>query len=342
MKSIGESRDLETLVRERIERWRAGADPDAEAVLDEHPDLRRSKSLVVDLVLAEYSIRAAAGEDVTKHQYCERFPAYRRSIARQLAVEQYFLDQCPPDDMAGGGDWPRPGEQFFGFEIVEALGSGSWARVFLAREPAVGNRLVVIKISPFGTREAHTLGKLSHPSIVRIHSVTRDEVEGWTVICMPLEGLATADDLLDAAFDDGVFDANAPRAGAFVAQVARETLPLTELPPADGSSEQFAWNMPYSEAIARMGLQLAESLVAAHAAGVVHHDIKPSNILLAWSGRPMLLDFNLSADFRDGQEGLGGTLAYMAPELIARQSSEEDEAPLRFDPSCDIYSLGAV
>ena len=55
-------------------------------VLAEHPELRGSKSLVMDLVLEEYSLRTAAGDQISKSDFCERFPAYRRSIAKLVAT----------------------------------------------------------------------------------------------------------------------------------------------------------------------------------------------------------------------------------------------------------------
>src|SRR5436190_14269723 len=332
-----ETRDLEAIVRERIDRWREGGEPDAAVVLAEHPELRGAKSLVMDLVAAEYSIRLAAGEAVGKSAFCERFPAYRQSIAKLLQVQEY-LDKCPT--FAAKDDptrWPGPGEEFLGYELVEPLGRGGLARVFLARELELGGRLVVVKISPHGSREANTLGKLSHPSIVPIHSVQHDEGGEWTVICMPLIGVATGIDLLDCAYAAG-----AERKGALVARVAAETKPLEQAPPNGSPAEEFAWDLPYGEAIARLGLQLAEALEAAHGAGIMHRGIKPSNILLAWSGRSMLLDFNLSTDASASGQGIGGTLAYMAPELIASVLNERGGAARRFDRRCDVYSLGAV
>src|SRR5205823_5743243 len=192
--------NLRTLVSERIDQWRAGSAPDAASVLTEHPELRGAKSLVMDLVLEEYCLRTSAGDLVEPSDFCERFPAYRQSIAKMLAVHD-FLDRCP--EFAGRTEeirWPVAGQRFMGYELLEPIGCGSLARVFLARETALGKRHVVIKVSQFGTAEAETLGKLSHPNIVPVHSVQYDDVTGWTVICMPLLGLATGIDLLDAAF----------------------------------------------------------------------------------------------------------------------------------------------
>src|SRR5262245_4903023 len=338
-----ETRTLQALVRERIDRWREGGEPDAAEVLDEHPELRGAKGLVLDLVLAEYSLRMEAGDAVERKELFDRFPTYRQSIARMLAVQD-FLDKCP--DGAAKEEpsrWPLLGEEFLGYELVEPLGRGGLARVYLARETKVGGRWVVVKISRHGSQEAAALGKVSHPSVAPIYSVKHDEAGEWTLICMPLLGVATGIDLLDAAFAAG-----AERNGALVERVAVKTRPLTaiqeivERHPEGTRETELTRDLTYGEAIARVGLQLAEGLMAAHAAGITHRDIKPSNVLLAWSGRAMLLDFNLATDASTTDAGFGGTLAYMPPENMACVLEGREEAARSFDPRCDVYSLGAV
>jgi serine/threonine protein kinase len=334
MIDIHEPDDLQTLVRDKIDAWHAGQTPDASKLLAEFPALRKSKSLVLDLALAEYEVRTAAGDEIAKSDFCNRFPAYRQSLSRLLEVHEY-LDQCPQFAVNDATRWPAPGDEFLGFEIVEPLGRGGLARVFLARQPELGNRQVVIKVSRFASREANTLGKLSHPSIMPVFSVDHDNAGDWTVICMPLLGAATGVDLLDAAFGE-----SADRNAALVHRVARETRPLAASSAV--ATEELAWNLTYPQAIARLGLQLSEALAAAHAAGILHRDIKPSNVLLAWSGRPILLDFNLSSDAAASVQGIGGTLAYMAPELLASVLTDKGHNARQFDPRYDIYSLGAV
>ncbi len=80
-------------------------------------------------------------------------------------------------------------------------------------------------------------------------------------------------------------------------------------------------------------LQLAEGLADAHAAGVIHRDVKPSNILIDGAGTAKLADFGISraADLTrmTRASGLMGTPAYLAPE-----------GPL--DARSDLYSLGVV
>ncbi len=85
-----------------------------------------------------------------------------------------------------------------------------------------------------------------------------------------------------------------------------------------------------------VGLAAADALAAAHTAGVLHRDVKPSNILFARDGAPKLVDFGISKFFggtSTSVHSIVGTPGYMAPEQIGGE---------RVGPGTDLYALGVV
>ncbi|MCP3918872.1 MAG: serine/threonine protein kinase [bacterium] len=90
--------------------------------------------------------------------------------------------------------------------------------------------------------------------------------------------------------------------------------------------------------VASVFRSVADALDAAHRGGVLHRDVKPANILVDRSGRPVLVDFGLSARTLSGaqegaEEGIVGTPDYLAPELLEG---------VRHSPTSDVYALGVT
>jgi TolB-like protein/predicted Ser/Thr protein kinase len=89
--------------------------------------------------------------------------------------------------------------------------------------------------------------------------------------------------------------------------------------------------------VLRIARATCSGIAAAHAAGILHRDLKPDNILIAKTGRIAITDFGIahaSADPRATAEGFVGTPAYMAPEQL--------EAGGTIGPTVDIYALGTI
>ncbi|MEZ4451907.1 MAG: ATP-binding protein [Nannocystaceae bacterium] len=90
-----------------------------------------------------------------------------------------------------------------------------------------------------------------------------------------------------------------------------------------------------------LALQLAEAVGQIHAAGVIHKDLKPRNILVDAAGRVQIIDFGIAARVTrevptiHGLTGVQGTLAYISPEQTGRTRRGVDHRS-------DLYSLGAT
>ncbi len=132
------------------------------------------------------------------------------------------------------------------------------------------------------------------------------------------------------------------RAGARVGFIAMEYI-------AGRTLAELAANGPLPlETILDVGRQVADALADAHAHGLVHRDIKLSNVMLSDTGLVKVLDFGvarwaataidpdaetIAADLFEGTGGVVGTLPYMSPEQATGRS---------LDGRSDMFSLGAM
>ncbi|MDJ0974422.1 MAG: protein kinase [Planctomycetota bacterium] len=93
--------------------------------------------------------------------------------------------------------------------------------------------------------------------------------------------------------------------------------------------------------MAQLGAQVADALAVLHGEGIVHRDVKPSNVLLGEDGAAVLTDYGLAYDMEESAyvptAGFTGTLGYAAPELF-----DGDEAWTAPTPAADLYALGVM
>jgi hypothetical protein len=187
------------------------------------------------------------------------------------------------------------------FELVGRLGAGGMGRVFLGMSAA--GRPVAVKI-------IHA-GLAADPEFRARFSIE-------VAAARKVSGLFTAL-VVDADVDAQVpWLATAYVSGPSLSEAVRDRGPQSAAP------------------LLAMGAGLAKSLTAIHAAGVVHGDLKPSNVLLALDG-PRVIDFGISQAAEAAPQARGGlvvgTPSFMSPEQAAGQAT---------GPLSDVFSLGAV
>ena len=262
---------------------------------------------------------------------------------------------------------PSLGDLFLGFRIVEELGRGAFGRVFLAHQGDLAGRLVALKVSAELPGESKTLAQLQHTNIVPIFSA--HQALPLHAVCMPYFGRATLADLLeDVEGQPSLPDSgreflkvvNSRRSGARPGSVAGSApgqigppgsdhdLPVLPITPAAGAEEsgsetlQRIGKLSYVDAVLWMGSRIADGLAHAHGRGILHRDLKPANILMTDDGQPMILDFNLSEDLKEGIDAstasAGGTLRYMSPEHLERFLG----GAVAVDARSDLFALGVI
>ena len=188
------------------------------------------------------------------------------------------------------------------YRLLGRLGAGGMGRVYLGR--SAGGRTVAVKV-------VHPHFALDEQFRARF----RREVE--------------AARRLGAQWTAPVLDADPDAAVPWVATGYVAGPPLSEAVPRYGPLPEYA--------VRTLGAGLAEALDAVHGHGLVHRDVKPSNVLLALDG-PRLIDFGIAratgATVSLTSTGVSvGSPGYMAPEQIRG---------LDISGAADVFSLGAV
>ena len=115
-----------------------------------------------------------------------------------------------------------------------------------------------------------------------------------------------------------------------------ETFLVMEYIPGRPLSEVLKAGRPTHEEAVRLAEQVAEGLEAVHACGLLHRDVKPSNVVVGDDGVARLVDFGLAAHLGSVDlDAPSGSPPYMAPEQVRRQRE-------RIDARTDLYGVGGL
>ncbi len=273
------------------------------------------------------------------------------SVARLRAgLEPGASSQPEALDHAPSGSGGRlfvglePNLQLGDFRLERRLGSGGMGVVYQAVQISL-NRHVALKVLPSGLggdastverfhREARAAAKLRHRNIVTVYAEGIENTVCYFAMEM-IEGQPL--DRLIAELGAAKKTQKTPSRETMVE--TRDLAPMQESGCVPNVLTDCASGRVYFDTVARLVSEVADALQYAHGRGIIHRDVKPSNLMLARDGRLVLLDFGIARICQErGMTMTGsfvGTPRYMSPEQVAGQSRGVDQR-------CDIYSLGAT
>jgi eukaryotic-like serine/threonine-protein kinase len=319
--------------------WARGEPISAAAILAEHPDLDAESA--VRLIYEEVCLRRDSGEEVATIEVVNRFPEFRDELEVLLGCDRILRPLGRPAIL------PEVGENLGSFHLLAELGRGASGKTFLATEPSLADRLVVLKVLSDDQDEHLSLARLQHTHIIPLFSEQEFPERGLRALCMPYLGGASLSRILEVVAEAA--PAPETRRGRHILDAVQRL--QKERPPtpiSDSPYRRYLEQASYVQAVCWVAACLADALHEAHAHGLIHMDVKPSNVLIAADGQPLLLDFHLARKrVETGEQVLdriGGTPEWMAPEqrLALTAVTSGRPAPATVDHRADLYALGLL
>ncbi len=311
-------------------------------------------------LLEDFSQRQRAGERPKIEEYQERYPELASQIGDlfpAVAMVEGFATSPPGD---GNADQQLDSVrnvplEFSDFRLLKEIARGGMGVVYLAEQRSL-NRQVALKVLPSGLAnnksarerfhlEARAAASLNHPNIVPIFAVGTEGqcdyyamryIEGSTIAQL-LDRRSKTDRRAELSLDA---DQTADEV-EYLSYLSIKTT-LAQAATTIGSKNLVTNSHPANcldeKEVAELGRTIADALHVAHVNGIVHRDVKPSNILIDREGKPYLADFGLAfveKNLELTKPGMVlGSLPYMSPE--------QHDPDVAIDHRADQFGLGAT
>jgi serine/threonine protein kinase len=293
-------------MREALERRRGSAVPEFEALYAKLVSLRGPEATVPAPVLdsglrLEIPYYAAIDLESGETSAARPIVAFLEESLEAVELERFRRDRAAP-----AGE-PLAGVKFGAYRVVSKIGEGGMGAVYEARDETLARPAALKVLHPRFTGDAEYRKRFLR------------------------EARIAASALLEHPNITQVYAAGSEGERLWIAMQLVRGKTLRRLLEARGP-------LPPREALS-IARQAAEGLAAAHAARLVHRDIKPDNLMVDAAGRVKIMDFGLMRSTEVRREALTedgvfvGTLEYASPE----QCRDEE-----IDARTDLYSLGVV
>ncbi len=315
-----------------------------------------SRQSPIEVALGRFAAAWLEGKAPDPEQFCRAHPECGPDLRPRIDAFLATAGSAESRAMASADDAGVPqaaslaGRTLGGFRLLREIGRGGMGVVYEAVQIPL-RRHVALKVLPAHLtllpdavsrfrREASMAARLRHPGIVQIHEI--GHAEGAHFFAMEFVEGAPLSDVLDRMRQEDRASLDGGRVGAAVSSAAHGRVEFPAPPEGEerrARTPSSAWNRSYIETVCRLTAQVADALEHAHEAGILHRDVKPSNILVREDGSTVLTDFGLAREeglpslTRTGE--FAGTPYYVSPEqAMARR--------MRVDHRTDVYSLGVT
>ena len=306
-------------------------------------------------ILDDYLGAIEQGRPIPPEELLRRHPRDAAHLRGYLSGLNLFHQAVEAEELTAaqaGLSGAEPGQQLGDYRLIREVGRGGMGVVYEAEQLSLKRR-VALKVLPFVIAgdekrrqrfqtESQIAASIEHPSIVPVHAI--GEERGIHFYAMQfIDGPSLGDwigGIRDSAETLCVAKGSTRSAEiqtpSSAGRGADDDAPLSDVSTSvrslDGSELRR-----HLRSVVGIGVQAAEALHAAHEYGVVHRDVKPSNLLIDEAGKVWITDFGL-ARCRGGSDltqtgDMLGTLMYMSPEQVGGEG-------VVVDYRTDIYSLG--